>query len=224
MRTAVLFTFALSILPMWASPLEFDSLQKEAHLAADADSVTMDFHFENKSDKVVSIKRYDAGCTCMSVAIQDGKLNYKPGEKGTIRASYDMKAFSGVVDKSVMLFVDDDPQDAPSVVLTTRIHIPILVVAEPKTVKLLLGEKPAEQVITITMNHTEPIRVLRVVGATDGIRHELRTVEEGKIYQLALTPKDTAQPALGIFRIETDCAIEKHRVQQVFSVIRRDAK
>ncbi len=224
MRATAVVIFLLSILPLWASPLEFDSLVKEAHLAPDADSVTMDFHFENKSDKVAHIKRYDAGCTCMSVGIQDGKLSYNPGEKGIIRATYDMKTFSGVVEKSVMLYVDDDPQESPSAVLTTRIHIPVLVVVEPKTVHWMLGEAPEEKIITITMDHTEPIRILRVTSTADGIRHELRTVEEGKKYQLVLTPNDTARPALGIFRIETDCAMEKHRVQQVFAVIRREIK
>lgn len=221
MRAAVFFLFLWSLIPAWASPLEFDALQKEAHLPADADSATMDFHFENKTDKMVSIKRYDAGCTCMHVTIQGGKLNYQPGEKGTIRVSYDMKTFMGVVDKSVMLFVDNDPEDLPSVVLTTRIHIPILVVAEPKTVKWQMGDKPEEKIVSITMNHTEPIRVLRVSGPSDGVRHQLRTVEEGKKYELVLTPNDTKQPSLGIFRIETDCAMERHRVQQVFAVIRK---
>jgi Protein of unknown function (DUF1573) len=222
MRTTVLFLFLTSMLPVWASSLEFDSLLKEAHLSADAQSVNLDFHFENKTDKVVNIKRYDAGCSCTQVAIQDGKLKYEPGEKGTIRASYDMKLFSGVVDKSVMIFLDDDPQDAPSVVLTSRIHIPILVEAEPKTVKWLLGEKPEEKIVTITMNHTDPVRILRVSGPPDGIRHQLRTVEEGKKYELVLTPNDTTKPVLGIFRVETDCAIERHRVQQVFAVIRKE--
>lgn len=224
MRALTSLVFFLSVLPFWASPLAFDSLLKEAHLAPDTYSVTMDFHFENKSDKVAHIKRYDAGCSCTSVAILDGKLSYKSGENGTIRATYDMKTFSGVVEKSVMLYVDDDQEDAPSVVLTSRIHIPVLVVAEPKTVKWLLGEKAEEKIVTITMNHTEPIRILRVTGPPDGIRHEIRTVEEGKKYQLVLTPSDTAEPSLGIFRIETDCAIEKHRVQQVFAVIRREMK
>jgi hypothetical protein len=224
MKVSAVILLLLSMVPVWASSLEFDSLLKESHLAADADALAMDFHFTNKTDKVVRIKRYDAGCSCMSVGIQNGKLNYQPGEQGTIRVNYDMKSFSGVVDKSVMLFLDNDPEDAPSVVLTTRIHIPILVVAEPKTVKWQMGEAPEEKIITITMNHSAPIRVLRVTGTASGIRHELRTVEDGKVYQLALTPKDTTQPVLGIFNIQTDCTIEKHRGQQVFAVIRREMK
>ena len=221
MRTAFAFCILLGLHPLVAAPLVFDSLLKETHLAADSESVTMDFHFENKSDKQVVIRRYDAACNCMQVSIRDGKLTYGPGEKGTVRSVFDMKNFMGVVEKAVMLYLDDDKEDEPSIILTTRIHIPVLVVAEPKTVQWSIGEKPVEKTVTITMSHTDPIRIERVVGAADGFRHTLRTVEEGRIYQLAVTPKDTVRPVLGIFRIETDCAIEKHRVQQVFGVIRK---
>lgn len=222
MRTAILFLFLSSVLPGWASPFVFDAMLKEEHLSASATTVTMDFHFENKSDKIAIIKNADPGCTCITITIQGGKLTYNPGEKGTIRAVYDMSTFTGVVDKSVILYVDDDPKDEPSVVLTTRVHIPTLIDLEPKTVKWLLGEEPTEKKVTITMNHTDPIRVLRVTGTADGIQHQLRTVTEGKTYELILKPKDTARPALGIFRVETDCAIQKYRVQQAFGVIRKD--
>lgn len=221
MKTVIFLFCLLSVAPLWASPLTFDSLLKEAHLAVDAHSVTMDFPFENKSDKEAVIKRYDATCSCTSVGILEGKMVYKPGERGTVRATYDVKALSGTVKKSVMLYVDDDLEGAPSVVLTSKINIPIVVVTEPKTVNWTMGEKPEGKNVIITMKHTEPIRILRVTGAVDGIQHEIRTIEEGKKYELVLTPKDTDRPALGIFRIETDCAIQKHRVQQVFAVIRR---
>ena len=221
MRTAFVFCLVLGLHPLVAAPLVFDSMLKETHLAADSESVTIDFHFENKSDKQVVIRRYDAACNCMQVSIRDGKLTYGPGEKGTIRSVFDMKNFMGVVDKAVMLYLDDDPQDEPSIVLTTRIHIPVLVVVEPKTLQWSIGEQPVGKTVSITMHHTEPIRIRRVVGSTDGFLYKLRTVDEGKSYELALTPKDTGRPVLGIFRIETDCAIEKHRIQQVFGVIRK---
>lgn len=221
MRTALLFGCVMCSLPLWAAPLEFDALLKEAHLTADAETVTMDFHFENKSGKVVEIKRSAVSCNCMQIGIQGGKMNYEPGGKGTIRVTYDMKTFIGVVDKAAMIYIDEDPEDEPSIVLTTRIHIPVLIEVDPKPVKWQLGEEPVEKIATITMKHKEPIRVLRVTGVADRVRHELRTVEEGKIYQLVLTPVDTKEPSLSVFRIETDCAMEKHRVQQAFAVVRR---
>lgn len=215
-----LIVFALSARVAVAG-LEFDALLKEAHLAADESEVTTEFHFTNPTGKVVTIRSYEAACSCMKAQVDGGKLVYQPGEKGVLRTVFDMGRFSGVVDKQVLLYLDDDPEDEPSITLTTRVHIPVLVQAEPKTVKWEVGGKVEPRVVKVTMNHSEPIRILRVSGTFDGIAHEVRTVEEGKLYELVLTPKDTGQPALGIFRIETDCVIEKHRTQQVFGVIRR---
>jgi hypothetical protein len=215
--------FLLGCASVWAGPLVFDATVKDAHLTPAEQSVTTDFHFENQSDKVAVIQRYDASCSCMKVTIQGGKLRYLPGEKGTIRTLFDMGNFSGVVDKSVTVYVDDDPEDSPSLVLTTRVHIPVLVSLEPKTVHWTVGEEAKEKIIRVTMNHTEPIHILRMTGTADRIRSELRTIEKGKTYEIALQPTDTKTPLLGILRMETDCSLERHRVQQAFAVIRRQS-
>ncbi len=49
----------------------------------------------------------------------------------------------------------------------------------------------------------------------------MNTVEEGKAYDLVVTPENISSPGLGIFRIETDCDVQKHRIQQVFSAVRK---
>jgi hypothetical protein len=49
----------------------------------------------------------------------------------------------------------------------------------------------------------------------------LKTVEEGKKYDLVVTPGSIDAPGLAVIRIETDCGISKHRVQQAFAVVRK---
>ena len=105
--------------------------------------------------------------------------------------------------------------------LTVRVHIPVLVALEPKTLKWDLNGKGAPQTIRITMKYDKPIRVTSVSASSDAFKHELKTVEEAKSYDLIVTPLDIKTPGLGIFRIETDCSIEKHRIQQVFATVRR---
>ena len=51
---------------------------------------------------------------------------------------------------------------------------------------------------------------------------EVKTLEEGKHYELLVTPAETKDPGLAIIRIETDCEIKRHQVLQAFAVIRRD--
>jgi hypothetical protein len=157
----------------------------------------------------------------MAVSIKDGKLSYAPGESGLIRADFEMGNFSGTVDKTVALWLDNDPSEKPSVTLTVRVHIPVLVSLEPKTLKWNVGGDASPQTIRITMNHKEPIRVKMVTCSSPAFRHELKTIDDGKIYDLVITPAEISNAGLAIFRIETDCAIERHRLQQAFAVIRK---
>jgi hypothetical protein len=204
-----------------AAGLDFPQTFVEIHAPADAKKVTADFEFANRSGKPVSVRKYDAACSCMAVKIQNGKLRYAPGESGLVRTEFDMGNFSGTVDKMVALWLDDDPADKPSVKLTVRVHIPVLVTLEPKTLKWDLAGDGAPQTIRITMNDAKPIRVTAVTCSSPAFRPELKTIEEGRRYELIVTPTEVHAPGLGIFRIETDSALEKHRIQQAFAVVRK---
>jgi hypothetical protein len=201
--------------------LDFTATLKEIEAPADAKKVTADFEFTNRSNKTVKVAKYDAGCSCMAVGIKDSKLAYAPGESGLLRADFEMGNFSGTVDKSVALWLDDDPPEKPSVNLTVRVHIPVLVAIEPKTVKWEVGAEAAPQTIRITMNHSEPIHVKGVTSTSEVFRFELKTIEDGKSYELVVTPADISTPGLAVMRIETDCAVERHRLQQAFAMVRK---
>lgn len=201
--------------------LDFPAKLKDLHAPAEARTVSCDFEFTNRSGKTVNIRKYESTCSCMSVTVKDGKLRYGPGESGVIRANFDMGNFSGEIDKSVAVYLDDDPEGKPSVILTTRVHIPVLVSAEPKTLKWDLGGKPETKTVRITMSHTKPIKVIAVNSSSEALQRQLRTIEEGRVYELDLTPVDIQSPSLSIIRIETDCEIPKHKTQQVFGVIRK---
>ncbi len=204
-----------------AGKLDFPKTLKEEHAPADVKTVTTDFEFTNRSDKPVTIAKYDSSCACMSVTIKDGKLNYAPGESGIVRTKFDMGNFVGVIDKTVALWLDNDPEDQPSLSLTVRVHIPVLVSMEPKTLKWDLNGKGESQTIRIRMKYDKPIRVISVTSSSEAYKYEVKTIEEGKSYDLVITPTDVKSPGLGIFRIETDCPLEKHRIQQVFTTVRR---
>lgn len=207
--------------PLHGAGLDFPAALKEIEAPADAKKVTADFEFTNRSGKTVKVVKYDAACSCMAVGIKGGKLAYAPGESGLIRADFEMGNFSGTVDKTVAIWLDDDPPEKPSVTLTLRVHIPVLVALEPKTLKWDVGGDASPQVIHITMNHNAPIRVKSVTCSSPAFRHELKTINEGKLYELVVTPGEISSPGLAILRIETDCAIERHRLQQAFAVVRK---
>lgn len=220
MKAVLLLSIVFSAF-LHAAGLDFAQTLKEIHAPADVDKVTADFEFTNRSDKPVRVVKYDAACSCMAVTIRDGKLKYAPGESGLIRAVFEMGNFSGTVDKVVALWLDGDPADKPSVSLTVRVHIPVLVALEPKTLKWQLGGDASPQIIRITMNEISPIRVTGVTSSSPAFKPELKTLEEGKSYELVVTPTTIQTPGLGILRIETDSTNAKHRLHQAFAVVRK---
>lgn len=199
--------------------MKFDATSKELEVAPDAHKVTAEFHFKNEGTEVETIEKYEAGCTCINAQIKGGKLEYQPGEEGVVRAEFDMTNFTGTVDKGLVLIM----KGKPAVNLTARIKIPELVKVEPRTVSWEVGEDAAAKTVRLTMQHEKPIKVLRVSGANSNFSYELKTVEEGKIYEITLTPKTTDQVGLGVFHIDTDCEIPRHRAQRVFTVVRQPA-
>jgi hypothetical protein len=204
-----------------AAGLTFPEILKEIHAPADAKTVAADFSFSNKTGKPVTIREYNSTCSCMAVKISENKLQYAPGESGTIRAEFDMGNFSGDVDKVIALWMEGDPAEKPSVSLTVRVHIPVLIQLEPKTLKWDLGGHAEAQTIRIRMNHSKPIKVTATNCSSKAFSQEIKTVEEGEIYDLVVTPLAIDTPGLAVIRIETDCDLEKHRIQQAFAVVRK---
>ena len=209
------------LLPCFGEGLTFVDRLKEVQLKPEERKLTVDFDFENKTDKPVVISKYDATCSCMKVQVKGGKLIYEPGEKGVIRGVFDMGNFSGTVDKAIMVWLKGDGNVEPSIALTVRVHIPVLVEVEPKTLRWDVGEKAVSRVIEITMNHTEPITVKSATCSNYNFQIELTTVEEGKKYQLKVTPKSTETQGIGVVNIATDCTVARQATQRAFTVIRR---
>ena len=220
--TAIWLTLAAFV---QAASLEFEQLVTEVHAPADAATVTADFKFTNKSNKPVTISKSDPGCSCLKVQVAEGKLRYAPGESGLIRTTFEMGNFSGTVDKIVALWLDDAPDNSPSMRLTVRVHIPVIVAVESepgkKTLQWDIGSKPDPQVIHIIMAEGHTIHVTGITSSSQAFGHTLKTIEKGKKYDLIVTPLEIDTPGMSVIRIETDCPIPKHRTQQAFAVLRK---
>jgi hypothetical protein len=220
MKLAIVISWMLAAVAH-AAGLEFADLLKEVHAAPDAAKVVAEFNFTNHSDKPARLANSDPGCSCLKVEVTDGKLNYAPGESGMLRATFEMGNFSGTIDKNIALWIDDDPADKPSVKLTVRVHIPVLVNLEPKTLKWVIGGKPEPQTIRIQMASEKPIRVINVKSSSSAFSYEVKTIEEGKTYDLIVTPVAMEVPGISVLRIETDCPFPKHRAQQAFALLQK---
>lgn len=202
-----------------AAGLEFSQPVKDVNAAVDAATVTESFEFKNLGDKPVTITKADPTCSCLKVEISGGKLKYGPGESGVVRVTFEMGNFSGTVDKMVAIWLEGDPTDKPSKSVTVRVHIPVLVGVEPKTVKWEIGGQAAPKTIQIRMAEGQTIHVTGVKSSSELFSTEIKTLEAGKKYDLIVTPKEVTGPGLAVIRIETDCQVSKHRNQQAFAVV-----
>jgi hypothetical protein len=102
----------------------------------------------------------------------------------------------------------------------SRITIPELVTIEPKTLAWTIGEDVKPKTATLTMHYSEPIKVVGVTLADKRFTHELKTIEEGKKYEIIVTPESSSGPALAVMHIETDCKLTRHRAQRLFLLVR----
>lgn len=204
-----------------AADLEFKETEKKVQMNPSERKIEVDFAFTNTSDKTVTIKKWDGYCSCVDVKTLEGTRVFKPSETGTIRATFDMGSFAGQVNKGIDLWLEGDPEDKPSIHLKAIINVPVLIGIEPKTLRWNVGEELDTEVITVQMNHTEPIKLLSAKIATGPFDIKVETVEEGKKYKLLVTPTSTDTPAISVIQLETDCSIERHSGQRAFCMIRR---
>ncbi len=219
MKFLIPFYLALAAFAQ-AAGLDFAETPKEVHTTADAETAAVEFNFTNKSGNPVTIAKADAGCSCMKVLFSGGKLTYGPGESGVLRAVFNIGNASGTVEKTISLWLDTTPiSNPPSQALNVRIQIPTLITLEPKTLKWDLGSKPEPQTIHIRMAEGKPIHVTAIKPATEQFSCELKAIEAGRNYDLIVTPKDVAKPGISVIRIETDCEIKRHQIQQAFAIV-----
>jgi hypothetical protein len=203
-----------------AGQLKFQEEVRKVNLAADAQTTVVDFPFTNASDRPVLIQSVEKNCDCLEVQISDSKLRYEPGEHGVIRANFKLDNLVGEVEKSLDLYLAGDPIDKPSHRLIAQLHIAELVKFTEKTVKWTIGEPPTPQKIDIEMVHTKPIRILKTTCSLEGFQLDLKVIEDGKRYELWVTPAKTTDPGLALLRVETDCEVPRYRVLQAFALIR----
>ena len=218
---ALLICCIAGCLPLAAGTLKFEESKKEITVANDQKSVTVDFPFKNESADDVVIEKNASDCPCAAVGVKDSKLAYKPGESGTIRIVFNLGKVPETADKLVSIYLKGDSGERPSIKLTTRIVVPVIVDIEPKSVTWAVGEKPEPKTITVTMNDSEPVKILSLTSSDPRFKPELKTIEEGKNYQVVITPTSTEEVGMGMLRVETDSKTDARPSHPVYMLIRQ---
>jgi hypothetical protein len=223
MKSFALIFFALTAI-LHAGSVKFEKDLYEAHAGIKDDTVTREFKFTNSSEKPIKIRHADAGCTCVAVEFSGGKATYAAGESGVMRVAFKVENTQGQVDKTVHIWLEGDPDEKPSSQVIFRIHIPTAIKLEPKTLSWDLNSKPETKSIRIIIDYEKQVHLKKISLSNENYTSEIIPVEEGKTYDVRITPKSTATPGLCMIGIETDIDIEKYQRQQGFARISSPAK
>ncbi len=207
--------------------LSFETMSLEKKAAQDNKSVMFEFPFEVK-EKDVEIKSLAEMCPCLSAWIEPRnpdrsmKKSWKVGEKGTIKVKFDTMSFVGKVEKAVGLQLKGEQKLD---YLKVAIVVPELIKMEPRTLKWDQGGKAEAKVLKITMQGDEPIKVLGVSATRkEAFPYELKTIKEGKEYELHVTPTDVSKGGICVFRFLTDAKNKRFKRAVAYASVRRPSR
>lgn len=198
--------------------LVFEKDEISVTLPPDKDHLSVEFPFTVGGKKPVTIKEYQAACSCLSAEISgNGKLTWKPGEKGVVRGNFKLGTIKGAIEKKIVITLEG--KNAP-LILTTKLDIPDLFSIAPPTLFWDLEGKGETQSFTITVDHDSPISVTEITCTSQQFEYDLEVVKPGWEYRIAVTPIHVKERAFGLLRIKNDCEFKKYGSAQGFMVIR----
>ena len=102
---------------------------------------------------------------------------------------FELGTFSGLVEKTVLIWTTEDDDKEPSSILSVVINIPVLFEVNPKTSFWEQHGEGLAQVIELKINGPEPIHILEHGASNENFDYELKTIKEGFEYQLVVKPK-----------------------------------
>lgn len=181
------------------------------------ESVTTTFVFHNKGTKPVQVLKIDSACSCLSASLD--KAVYQPGEKGTGKAEFKVSSFVGRQEKSV--HVETNDPDQPEWVINFALEVPEVVKIEPKTLQWWLGDEAVAKTTRMTVIGDAPMQIKGITSTRENMEFSWKEVTPGRVYEVTVTPKTTAEVMLGALRISTDSAIPKYQQQMAFFSVYR---
>lgn len=98
--------------------LTWDSLGKRYQSRSEELDIKFTFQFSNKTKKEIIIKRTFTSCGCTVAKLPTTPWIIKPGQKGSIPITMDVRGKSGVIEKETTIITD-----LGSIILTTKVAI-----------------------------------------------------------------------------------------------------
>ena len=189
-----LLAFGLLVPLLGGAALHFDSEFITVRAEPGAKQVVVSFSFENKGEHPVEILQTNTSCGCTAAELK--QRLYAPGERGELEAIFTVGSRKGV--NREYLNVQTSSAENPRHHLAMEIVIPELVSIEGRLLIWRIGEEPAPKSLPIVVSHDDPIHVADVIVRSNaGFAVEMREIEEGRRYELVVTPESTETRRVG---------------------------
>ncbi len=170
---------------------------EEFHPSLEDTQVEAHFPFVNRGNDLIHIREIQTSCGCTVATLN--KKEYAPGEKGEVVAIFTFGERIGKQQKTVTV-TTDDPKE-PTVSLQFMVQIPELVQVMPGYTFWKVGEDKSPKAMAVRILQDFPVQ-LTVHSNNERFVPQLKTIRDGKEYELLITPTDTRDAAWGVITLK----------------------
>ncbi len=183
--------------PAWAqAKLNFETTAQTLPTKWSDKSVTAVYKFTNTGTETVKITDMQSSCGC-TVPVLD-KKEYAPGESGELKAVFTPGDKIGPQNKTITL--KTDLKEQPAIQLTFQTDVPAVPGFDQQLIYWNRGQNPDPKTIVVTLPPDLPLDKIEITPkAGSDFTATLKTVEEGKKYEILVTPP---KPLTQITRLE----------------------
>lgn len=180
----------------------------ELNPALGAPSAVGVFKYENKGDTPVHFKGAPrTSCGCTVAALQKNEV--APGEKGEIKATFNIGDRTGVQMKTITVETDD-PQN-PTTVLTLKATIAQLLELQPAFVFWQAGEEAKPKTILAKAGQGVTLKNVEVTSSSGDFTAKVEPGPAGQ-FKINVQPKDTAKPLNATLTVKPDAGSSSAKV------------
>jgi len=207
------------LLLLFATPaladLKWETQEQTFHAKASEKQVVAKYRFTNSGKEPVKIENVKTSCGCTTAGLK--KSEYAPGESGEIEARFDFGGRTGKQEKGIAVSIAGVSQPT---ILRLLVDIEEPVRMQPQFVIWNVGDKPNAQTIHLTVADDVPAKILSVESDNPMIKAELTPLQNGKGYEVHITPSDTVRPAAATLIIRTDYPTDNPQVRYAYARIK----
>ncbi len=187
--------------PIAGAALKWEQLRADLAPGPKDKSVEARFAFVNEGQTTVTIEAVKSSCGCTTAALD--KMVYAPGEKGDVRARFDIGQRRGLQMKTISVKIRDEP--APTI-LTLAVAL-----AEPMRLKPALvvwenGEANKAKTMTLDALPGQPIRAVKVTSSDPRMHATVETGRDGESFTINIAPESTETAGFATLTIDAELA------------------